>query len=238
MKTGKQGNYLPFFAAFFFCFFVLESIADTGLQEPNDLVVFFKQAIKAPPDVEHFVAQRHDLIDRKPPDLEPGETLGKVLEFYEGARSGSNFFLRAIADPNLTPSGPYAEPFAVGRTSSNAYEFGKQSIAYGIGTNALVKNGDLYFSMVAEFLNMGLGQLKPETVTWNENRFSGTNIAGRAIFGELEVSNSMPHKLKISPSDGAPPNLVFDYSYPSPPNSLSGFPSKVVISTLFHKSVF
>jgi len=178
-------------------FFVSLSKADTVVTT-NDLVAFFKQAISSPPDIEEFIAgQRSSPSSDEIASLE--RIFGKqavsqmatntpTFQFFQGARAGNNYYLRQIPNSNspnmLAPSG-----FIAGRAGANVYQFTKDSVAYGLGTNGFVTSVNSFFYLLCEFLNMGLGDIKPDSVVWSDNHFTAMSYNGVPRYGHLNISN-------------------------------------------------
>jgi hypothetical protein len=193
--------------ALFFAFF---SKADTA-ETTNDLVTFFKQAMSSPPDVENYVVGQRVFGE--------GDTM-----FYNGARSGSNYFLKILSASNAPVNLDQADAIA-GRSGSSAYWVSQNAVSYGIGSNGLTGNVEQNFFMAQQFLSMGISETA-SGVKWSNNTFTAT-VWGHPRYGELSISNGIPSRLEISLAKGSPPYKVVEYTYPDPPTALSGFPSKM-----------
>ena len=218
-------------------------------QVPADAVSFFKQAIGSPPDIDSFVVGQRSLkpledlvqlaqLVAQRPGAEitpnPQENLQKAKEmqlekFYAGARAGADYYLRYISSPS-TPNIP-AENLSIiiGRAGSVLYQVGRNNVSYGSGTNAFVANVNALFGLVRQFLDMGLGDVEPESVVWTGNQFTARNRFGKTRYGELEVSNNLPNVLMVSEQKNSPAFTMVQYHYPNPPASLGGFPAKMTI---------
>jgi hypothetical protein len=206
------------------------SQAATNSPASDDLVSFFKQAITSPPDVEDFVGSARTLRVSDLPASFRSDTNFQAVVFYQGARAGTNFFLRRLNDRALAPAS--APPLVtVGRETTNIYEVNRTTITYGIGNSPIAIPNSLSFNLLCHFLDMGLIELRSETVEWQENQFRAVDTRGARIFGKLEISNSLPASLKIAGTETGNPDKVYLYSYPEPATALGGFPGKVTILT-------
>ena len=224
---------------------------DKPQQVPVDTVTFFKQAISSPSDVDSFIAgqrslrpiedlaQLAQLLAPRPNvenRLNPQESLQKAKQmqleqFYAGARAGSDYYLRYISSPS-TPKIPAENESIIGRAGVVLYQVGKDNVSYGSGTNAFVASVDSMFGLVRQFLDLGLGDVEPESVVWKGNEFTALNQLGKSRYGELEISNSLPFAVNISEQKNSPVIKRVEYQYPNPPASLGGFPTKMTILTL------
>ena len=142
------------------------SVASTANVE---LVAFFKQAISSPPDVENFIASQRLL---GPPEelaaLAGTQDKKRIaqfakqyesMHFYRGARSGTNFFLTPIEYHTATKAlDSYVH--IVGRYANTNYTLNKTTnetaITYGTGANAMTAGNNSLFTLVQQFLDMGL----------------------------------------------------------------------------------
>jgi hypothetical protein len=222
---------------------VVVSIA-RGQQTTNsekDLVEFFKSAITSPPDIEHFTAIQRTLRERElPPEVRlpiPNPT-NTPPQFFEGARSGKNYFLREISATNAFMSGAGSR-LVVGRKGSKTYHFNLNTMTYtydasdSLSPNPLVASGEGFYATVSQFLNMGLADIQAGSVSWNGNEFSAVRDGGFRVYGHLELSNGLPSTLSFSANRGGTSFKACTYLYPDPPSALSGFPSRIVVSVLF-----
>ena len=212
-------------------------------QVPEDPIVFFRKAISSPPDVELFVAGQRDLRPQetlallKQANSQETNSLGSedlgAMRFYSGARAGANSFLRPIKDPK-SPNTSDEGGFVFGRSGATAYQLTGNSISYGFGTNTFATVVDAMLGLVRQHLDMGLADIKPESVVWNGNEFSAIRDNGDRMHGQLEISNNLPFRLKIAPEQyPSSRQRVIEYTYPDPPNALAGFPARIVISSQF-----
>lgn len=190
--------------------------ANDSTERTGDLVIFFKRAVSVPPDVETFTASQR-LIE------------SESISYYVGARAGSNYILQIVANSNALVNLSERQ-LITGRSGVGAYEFTQNAVNYGIGSNALTGGVGTLFTLTRQFLDMGIGTIEPESVKWEGNTFTAMDIYGRSQYGELEISNGLPLRLGISNAKGSPPYKMVEYTYPDPPTSLNGFPSKMAIS--------
>lgn len=219
-------------------------------QMPVDAVAFFKQAISSPPDVSSFIAgqrnlrpieelvqqaqlmaQRFPVGNKKTPDLQVSLQQAKRMQselFYAGARADSNFYLRSISSPD-TPNIPARDVSVFGHAGSVRYQVGLNGVSYGSGTNAFVFSIDSMFYVVRQFLDMGLGDVDPESVVWTGNQFTALNRFGKSMYGELVVSNNLPFAIEVSRQKNSPAFKRIEYQYPNPLASMEGFPTKMTI---------
>ncbi len=208
----------------------ISSVCSAGIdtQAPDDMVSFFKNALSSPPDVEQFIGRIRSLEQLGPTAGLPKGRHLQPLQFFEGGRAGSNFFLRSVPDPDL-PAKPPPVAIVSGRAGSNVYQIGRNDVTYGIGTNSVVAANGAFFGLACQFLNMGLSDVRPETVVWSSNQFRALKFDGTPMSGELEISNKLPYRLSIR--FGNPPARLkaYQYSYPDPVGQLAGFPSTITI---------
>jgi hypothetical protein len=204
-----------------------KAVADNVANAPGDIVVFFKQALSSPPDVEKYVVSQRQLESLTPPIGPP--TKAGSISYYIGARAGSNYFLQILSGSNGLPDLSEKRLIA-GRSGTAVYEVSQNAISFGVGSNGLVGNVRVFYIVTRQYLGMGISEIEPESLRWVGNTFTATNNHGLAIFGELSISNGLPCRLGVSVAKGSPPYKVVEYTYPNPPQSLSGFPSKMIIS--------
>ena len=74
---------------------------------------------------------------------------------------------------------------------------------------------------------MGVGNLQPESIKWDDKTFTAKSVFDDFALGKLELSNGFPSKLSIS--TGKELYKLVQYTYPEPPLSLGGFPAKMAI---------
>lgn len=189
--------------------------ADSTNDTQVDLVAFFKHAISTPRDVEQFTVSQRDIQK-------------DAVTYYIGARSGSNYFLQVISNSNLLQDLNKRQLIA-GRSGSNLYELSRNAVSFATGSNALTVGVGMLFTFTRQALDMGLAEVKPESVKWSGNTFTATEDSGNSRTGELLISNGLPARLEVSNKKGA--YKVIEYAYPDPPDSFGGFPSKMMISS-------
>jgi hypothetical protein len=225
---------IRFSAVLFYLFLATNAYSDEATNPPVDQVIFLKQSISSPPDVEMFVAgQRILQPPYLPPSFEPIQWSTKT-QYFEGARSGTNFYIRAVEYPdsaNLVQIGS-----RTGRAGDFIYSIGKNEISRGIGSNAMSGDINAQFVLINQFLNVGANDIKPDSVVWNGNSFTAKSNRGEDRYGELHISNDMPISLELKTSPVSPPYKEMNYTYPDAQTSLSGFPAKMVILSRHNKS--
>jgi hypothetical protein len=210
--------------------------SDTQLDE----VAFFKRAITSPADIEHFVACEEILRprggSRQASNEKSPSSEGPNPRFFEGARAGSNYFLRHNFN---FETNQLSGKSVVGRVGSNAYQVNPNTLTLTTETaetkpdNPVAMMSAATGSFVNQFLNMGLGDIKAATVRWRGDEFTAVRNNGSPVYGLLELSNGLPARLKICSEKGATPYKAIAYVYPEPPASLRGFPKRTIISSLF-----
>lgn len=221
------------------------TVLSREIQHPaKDPVAFFKQAISSPLDIHYFNAGQRELtlsreselmlqkLQQQHPELpksvpENPSNFPKPWRFYEGAKAGYNFFLRSIDSSNAPPLSSKSA-FSFGRAGSLAYHVSANAISHYTGTNVLSGSIAANFFLSRQFLNLGLGTVEPESVKWNGNQFHANDFSGQELQGVLEISNNLPSSLSISHGTSAPFKTI-RYTYPDPPNSLGGFPSRMLV---------
>lgn len=197
-----------------FCTFLAASgYAGELTNATTDLITFFKKAISSPPDVESYTVYQRD--------TEKGGG-----SYYVGARAGSNYFLKIVSNSNELLNASQQQPVA-GQAGASAYEFSKNAVSYGVGSNGLTRGVEMFLGLTRQFLDMGIGEIRPESVEWHSNAFAATGSDTRPRYGLLIISNGLPFRLKIGNAKGA--YKIVDYIYPDPPTALGGFPSKMLI---------
>jgi hypothetical protein len=202
-----------FYTVFLCTVLALNSYSENLTNAPGNLVVFFKKAISSPPDVEKYVVSQRN-IERN------------SLSYYVGARAGSNYFLQIGYSSNALSLGQ--GQLITGRSGTNAYDVGQNAVSFGFGSNGLTGSVQALFTLTRQCLDMGLAEIRPESVMWNDDTFTATNNHGNSVHGKLITSNGVPARLEISNSTGA--YKTVEYVYPDPPASFNGFPSKMLIS--------
>lgn len=208
----------------------------------TDLVEFFKTAVSSPPDVDYFVGSQRRLRERKlPPEIRKrlqGLTNQPPM-FYEGARSGSNYFLRSTGWSNPLDSGVDAT-VVVGRAGSETYHFNPNTVTYTLDRaettspdHTLLSLSGTYYSMVRQFLNMGLADIRTDSVKWDIDEFTALRDDGGRVYGHMELSKGMPYRLSIAANKGERPYRSYTYVYPVPATALGGFPSSITAAATF-----
>jgi hypothetical protein len=218
--------------------FLSVALADAKPEAPDDAVAFFKRALASPPDVEGFEASMITLRERLSADSlkHLSKNMMNVtpkVQYFEGARAGTNFFLHSKS---------LREPMTSGRFGSEAYTVVSNGVSFGFeGFNAnnpsssdrISQASDSAFGLTCQFLSMGVSRVAPIGSSWTHDEFVGVNELGRSVYGRLELSNGLPWKLTVSWQRGAPPFKMIVYEYPEPLWSLAGFPKKITICVLF-----
>jgi len=208
------------------------------LLSPDDLTELFKKTISSPKEVEHFVGTQKTL--REPSSTgAPNQSVVKIYapRTFEGARSGSNFYLRSRAKGTNAIAREW-NPLVVGRVGINSYQMNQNTLTLtdelpeSSPTNPISVFAKSFRMIVNQFLNQGLGDVKSGSVVWTNNEFSGVLDSGESIFGGLYLSNGLPSRLEVRRTKNGSPYKVIAYEYPRLPGSLSGFPSRSTISTL------
>jgi hypothetical protein len=199
----------------------------------DDAVSFFKRAITSPPDIESFKV-RSKIIKLPPLPPRIAAKIGprpnfSSTNFAEGARAGQNFYHRGVlADPRGEPD--WDHPFStIGRSDLEAYGFTSNSESHA-NTEHMAKS---FHGVVSQYFNMGIGDLKPESVIWNGNEFTAVDSVNASLFGVLEITNGLPACLKISTEKGRPPFKSASFFYPTPIFLFGGFPEKITQNSLF-----
>jgi hypothetical protein len=209
-----------------------------------DLVAFFRAAVSRPPDVEYFAASQRNLRDVVLPARMRARvpTLTNGVMYFEGARSGTSFFLREV-NPAAAPTNTATEQLVVGRRDSENYHLNPNTLYYShdapetASSNTLVSSVSAFYSIANQFLSMGLGDVEAGSVKWDGNDFSGLRQGALPTYGHLEISNGRPVRLLMSAAKGKSPFKAITYEYPGERNNLDGFPSKIVIWALFSGSL-
>jgi|GEM_PF-4402459 len=212
-----------------------------GQQNPTlDLVAYFKIAMRTPPDVDSFIASQRKLTPMR--DFSTIENVigqdaasqvsknWQSIAYYRGARSGSNYFLLKFANSNLLNELSEVQ-LIIGSAGNVNYQLSKNGITYGVGTNAVVNGNRVYFMLISQLLNLGFGELIPESLVWSNNQFQALNKNDLPVFGKLEITNNAPYRLLLSKSFESSPKKIAEYTYPNPPGALGGFPAKIKVTT-------
>src|ERR1041385_5587178 len=115
-KSGSLQRTIPIFLIplILFSHYIVHSENTTN--SSADLVIFFKQAICSPPDVERFNASQ-ELVS------------SKLISYYIGARAGSNYFLQIVSNSAAFAGVGQPQPVA-GRSGTNVYEFSQNAVSY------------------------------------------------------------------------------------------------------------
>ena len=208
-------------------------VAGQSLESSEEIVAFFKTALSSPPDIEYYLVSRHQLRDRR---ASSGKNAERAPQFWHGARAGANYFLCA-AGSGKEPLAISASPMVVGRHGSGAYQLSANTITLTHDQSGRFPGHPLhgvargFYDSVNQDLSMGLGVISQSGVAWNGNAFEGS-LNGKAVYGELQLSNGLPSRAIMSSRKGGPPFKACTYSYPSPPSAFAGFPANILISTL------
>ncbi len=208
----------------------LQSVTEPSTtNHDSDFVMFFKHAINSSPDIETFVAKRTSLRDFSFLPLTISKSLGSnSVQYYEGALSKSNFSLRFISDPSQPKDSNHLDTI-VAKSGSTAYEIGGHGLIYGVGSNALAQDVRANFGLTRQIVCMGTGEIETETISWDGNNFTATNVLGKNVHGVLLVSNDLPFRLEVWLADNPLPYEAIEYTYPNPPDSFAGYPAKFLI---------
>jgi hypothetical protein len=207
------------------------SVAGPTATSSEEIVSFFKRAVTSPPDVEYYLVQRHQLRGRRGGAAESGP---RAPQYWHGARSGTNYFLCA-AGAGDEPLDMLASPMVAGRYGDVAYQFSANAITLTQDQPDKFPNHPLngvgrgFYELVNQDLNMGLGAIIG--LAWNGNSFHGL-LNGNTVYGELHLSNGLPHVVRVSSRKDSSPFKSCSYRYPSPPSAFGGFPERTLISTL------
>ena len=210
-------------------FLAWNAYSDEITNAPIDLVSFFKQAISSPPDIEKYVAKRTNLLRPMPGSAYSSSNGSSSFQYYEGALSGTNFYLRYLPDPNQ-PTGINQLGTISARAGSSTYELAGHGIVYGVGKNGLTEEVQVQFSLSRQILCMGAGELEPGTIKWNGSEFTAKNIFGKDVHGSLQISNDLPFRAEFNLSNELNPYKAIVYTYPSPADHFSGYPAHFLIS--------
>jgi len=178
--------------------------------------------------MEKFVAKRTNLV--------LPESDSRFFQYYEGALSGSNFYLHFLPDPSRSADSNHLGTISV-RVGSSTYELGGHGIVYGEGTNALVDNVRVQFSLARQILCMGAGEIEPGTLEWKGDEFTAKNVYGKNVHGSLQVSNNLPARTEFFLGDEQAPYKTIEYTYGSPADSFGGYPARFLINLLSTKGL-
>jgi hypothetical protein len=220
---SRKSSFILLLVANFICHFGYSLIAQPRTKPSTDLVEFYKRATASPPDVENFVAALRPLGELP---IVRGRIISSEFQFMEGARAGTNYFLRQLAASNSLNGK------VIGRAGSTNFHFTKNSVSYSMGTNLVRTINDIHYQLVRQFLNMGLADIEPNTIDWHGFEFRAYDLHGAPRMGRLEISNGVPRALILSEQASSKPIKVIAYFYPDPPGALEGFPSRMVISNI------
>lgn len=206
---------------------------------PDAAVRFFKENLGNPQDVEHFIVGKQTLWERPvQPEaqkhIKPPSTNDFREMFFVGARSGSNYFVRQIASPD-SPIAAAVSGFIGGRIGTNAYQAGPNSVTMTgenstkAPANPTAQMADALQLIIDQFLGVGLPAIDPRTRGWQGGKFSARNERGWAVTGELTLSNQLPASLTVAFGENVTPSKLMLFAYPSPPDLLGGYPSRITI---------
>jgi hypothetical protein len=220
--------------------FTFHGRSDDGITQDPKAVVFFKQALSSPPDVDGFVAGQRN-VGTLPGLKLLSELKGqkeamrisdemKQLHFQYGARSGSNFFVGVIDDSN-PPSTLGKMSFVQGCAGNSIYSVGQNEVTYGIGSNVEVQIGKSARFAVNQYLNMGLAEIKTKSVVWTGDNFMAQDNGGINRYGDLAVSNRLPFVLRIRSERQSPPYKEIRYFYANEGGAVDSYPTKMIISS-------
>jgi hypothetical protein len=217
----------------FVTFFLAAANASGAGNAETNLVAFFKQVIASPPDIERFVAKRTAL--QVPIEGSAGSNSFQ-FQYFEGALSGTNYYLHSIRDPAL-PADTNRLGIIAARSGSSSYGIGGDGIIYAIGENMAVENVKANFVLSRQILCMGVGALEPDTVKWVGNEFTARNVVGKEVHGSLQISNNIPFRMEVGLVGEALPYMEIVYTYATPEDSFSGYPQNFLISYRFNQGL-
>jgi hypothetical protein len=234
MRFGGTGLRLLRTTVLFALFWTLPDYAANGVETESELTTFFKNAVRSPLDVEHFTAAQRTLRERTlPPQIRARvqSLTNQPVQTFEGARAGTNFYLRRLTSLGSPGS------MAIGRNGREMYHVNANTLTYthdaNTEANPLLISELGFRSVVEQFLNMGLAEIRQGSVVWDGLQFSAFEADGTPIYGHLDLQDGIPSRLEIRTKKDAPPKKAFSYAYPEPPLALSGFPSTIVIWSVF-----
>ena len=197
-----------------------ETADENRVSEPLKV---FRQAMSSPPDIKYFVAGLRPLGEMP---IIRGRIISGSFQYSVGARSGIDFYCYQIGT-NSSATRTFGPVY--GRSGEHKYCVSGSSIMYARTGSASAKFNDSSFHLISQFLNMGVGDLQPESLKWtDETHFTATSTSGAARFGRLSVSNALPHRLTIFEEPDGKPLKEVEYFYPSPPHALQGFPCRMI----------
>ena len=190
----------------------VSTITPNSNSQDSEFVTLFRQAIDSPPDIESFAAKRSNLQRPDPKFISSSEAPTSM--YFEGAFSGTNYFLR---NQHGTISA---------RSEATSYQIGGNVINYGVGSNGLTASVEAEFQVARQILCFGAGEIQAGTVKWNGNHFFATNMVGKVVHGTLEISNNLPCTLQLFLGDSPLPYSEVRYFYETSDKKLSGYPRR------------
>jgi hypothetical protein len=212
-----------------------QSVSDTIKDE--SFVTFFKNTLCKPPDIAHFSCSFRLL--NVPAGYAAENTNVPHLyqwQYFEGARSGSNFFLRFLPSATATNATSTIGIRTIGQAGTKNYQVLDESVTYGYGTNKVQQSLSSTYKIVWQCLNLGVTTVKSESIVWKGKQFQGTcSIDEKPILGDLEVLDGRPQSLKLTKNGSPHPYKVYLYTYPDPPLSLGGYPAKIQTLSILAK---
>lgn len=236
-NNTKPSVFLWLCMAIFYLCLTRSAYSDNATNTSIDLIAFFKQAIDSPPDIEKCIVKRTRLrTDALLKKMIRKGTLVASNQYFEGALSGTNFFLRYVEDPGQ-PTVSNRLDSVIGRSGSSAYQVGGHGVTYGTGENPFKTGVTVSFALTRQMLCMGVGEIEPGTVNWNDNQFTATNVLGKNLHGVLQISNNLPFRLEVSLAGDPQPYMEIQYKYATPADSFAGYPAKFLISYKFNNGL-
>lgn len=242
-NKAKSPVVLLFRALSIFSYSVLLSLATQSFVccaagtdfDPNVAVGDFKKIIKSPPVIEEFEIQSRTIRSRIPSRIRmPNQSdVTNAFQIYVGSRSGSNFFVQQV---NGT------EKNVIGRVELKTYNVVSNAIYLGSGVGGttnqtsvdrITQSCEGTFKFVCQLCQIGLADIRSESIVWKGNEFIASDLTGRTQYGLLEVSDGVPQKLEMRWKDGEPPFKTIEFFYQGGHLALAGFPNKIIISVLF-----
>ena len=85
-----------------------------------------------------------------------------------------------------------------GRAGSNSYQINENALVRTSETlesnrkNPIAAFAESSYDTIRQIFNMGIGEMRPESLVWEGNAFSALRGAGVPFYGRLVISNGLP----------------------------------------------
>lgn len=210
-----------------------------GASGDSSMVEFYQNALVSRPEIKEVIFSQLKIPKgMSPEEIHEIQRLGYDPQkqrdplYFWGSQSGPNFNFFTSRSTNFTGDANTNNNilFIHGRHGTNVFKIVDFELTQTTEETRDVQHSELMLSQTA---HMGIGSMLEDSVKWRGNTFSGRahNLGDKTnswdFYGELEISNNLPHRARLSHELRDTPYLILEYKYPNPAGSLGGYPTKI-----------